>query len=992
MNLRLTIFFVFITFLAHTQSDYAAKADSFLQDLKLDSTLHYLSKISDQDQPGVQFRTQFLAILTSDQTDEEIMHAIENHVDEYEYEDFSDMVRVTYLSYFCENMIPDDSKNAYNLEIINKSIDIYEKSEEKDSFLIMHLLHNKGSLLYELGRSLESIASFEKALQIAERIDTRNESFVGIICYNLAYSLGDIGQFNKSYQLIERSAVELSQLESPNLDYYKNIYLELVSQSLHFGYLEKAENYLTKAENIYQSNLIAFNGGRQAAMDKNEITHLYKRMQLYNHTANVDGSIAVMQEAEQKFKNHSDYYFKLRLATIYNYMGEAYVKDEAEKSFQYYEKAIQVFNNKEDLNYGLMFEFNLGKAYLNSKNYSEAAAIASNIIEKGRSIDDPRLPFFYFLQAKIDLETDHFEKSSVFLNEMVNALNTGDQPIDLLSQEGVYDFIPSERLNEGYLISDAAIQIEDDIANSEESIRVANSLYNLAISNFKANFKRAKFSEKSRVEYEKMLSGLIRSDQYLNKQSLSNAELIRFSENASSRNLWEKFKFKNEQLELVSNDLLMKEQELRSEITALKLKMDSEDSTAIKLSVFEKELVLESLELEKRNRFTSFYRFEDYDFDFSAFQSTLTPDQMVLKYEFLDSLLFIYEITSERIEISALDSFHHVEAMTHQFTELLRDPSSDVSEIQHLGEKLGKSLLPDQLSPELIVVADRVLNYLPFDLLFRNGKYLLSDFIISNVTSLALLQNTPDAQEINSSIIVAPSYDEYILNEQQLAVRGSAYNLEGALAEADAISGIISSSKWSKEDANKQTFLRQAKEYDLLHLSMHSFMNDEDPELSSLVFSDSDEDNELFISELYGMNLNAKLAVLSACNTGVGKVVTGEGMVSVNQAFTYAGVPSVVSSLWSAPDQATKELMTELYTNLKKGNDKASALRKAKIKYLEKQSVESLRHPFFWGSFVLHGSTESLNFGGSDIGGKTLFLLSGLLLMVGALWAYKKWS
>src|SRR5690606_519627 len=146
----------------------------------------------------------------------------------------------------------------------------------------------------------------------------------------------------------------------------------------------------------------------------------------------------------------------------------------------------------------------------------------------------------------------------------------------------------------------------------------------------------------------------------------------------------------------------------------------------------------------------------------------------------------------------------------------------------------------------------------------------------------------------------------------------------------------------------------------ILHLAMHSTLNSSDPELSNLMFSNSEEDHEMYISELYGMNFNSNLAVLSACNTGIGGFQDGGNLVSMHQAFTVAGIPATIASLWDAPDHSTKEIMIAFYKNLQQGHDKASALRQAKLSYLENTNDENLQHPFYWAGFVLSGDESPI--------------------------------
>lgn len=973
-----------------SQANILAKVDTYVKYSDIDSAILYLNKADNQNGPQFQYRRQFLNLGGHEEELNARDFTLEAHMDKYRNSNIPSFVKAIYQNYYLERLIASDRNDDFTLSIAEQNLGLYSESLQNDSFLLMHLLHNKGNLLYSLGKYKESIRILENALDIAELIDTRDSSMLAIICFNLANPLYSSLEYHRSYELVERSAAELSKLQKPNLDYYQIVYLDLFSTSLDFGYYEKAENYLNKAEKIYLENQSILTKGLQSNQDKREITLLYNRMMLYNYTKDIKGSLGILAEAENRFRNHKGYYFKLRLAAIYNYMGEAYVIDNPRKSFAYYKKAVKVFDSKNDYEYSLMFEFNLGKAYLNSKEYEKAERIAHSIIEKGESIDDFRLPFFYFLLAKANLENGKFDESLKPLHAVVSSMNRGEKEVNLITQKGLNSFIPSENLNDGYLMVGAAQTIEKHIDDTRKSNLVMNSLYNLAISNFTSNFKKEQFTEKSNDEYEKMLDGLISTDNYLGKQSMEFAELIRFSANSSSRTMWERIKFKNQKLSEVDPTLLAREKELRAELTQLKLDSKGADSTKIKAKIFDVELGLEGLEMDKRERYSSFYKYEDFDFDFVKFQENLSKEQKVLKYEFLDSLLYIYEITLDEVAVSSIDSIQNVDLKVQHFVDLVREPSSKLSELHELGSALTMMLIPDDEYKELLIVPDGILNYLPFDILRTEDTYLIDTYTIRYATSLALLANEGEDSPINSSLIVAPSYEDYMLSDQQLAVRGAAYNLDGALAEADAIAEIISADKMARRDARKASFVERAGDYDLLHLSMHSFMNDDDPELSSLVFFDGDDENELFISELYGMNLDAKLAVLSACNTGVGKEKTGEGMVSVNQAFAYAGVPSVVSSLWSAPDKASKEIMTAFYGYLTDGKDKAKALQLAKNHYRSEQKVEALNHPFFWGGFILYGSNQKLEFKGWTLKDKVYFSLFGVLVFVALTYLLKK--
>ena len=131
---------------------------------------------------------------------------------------------------------------------------------------------------------------------------------------------------------------------------------------------------------------------------------------------------------------------------------------------------------------------------------------------------------------------------------------------------------------------------------------------------------------------------------------------------------------------------------------------------------------------------------------------------------------------------------------------------------------------------------------------------------------------------------------------------------------------------------------------------------------SKLVFTpniDKKEDGLLNTYELFNMNLHAELAVLSACNTGSGKLQLGEGIISIARGFFYAGVPSVVMTLWSVEDNSSALLMELFYKHLTEGLAKDEALRQAKLDYL-KQSDQLTSYPYYWAGYVNIGDNAPL--------------------------------
>ena len=158
-------------------------------------------------------------------------------------------------------------------------------------------------------------------------------------------------------------------------------------------------------------------------------------------------------------------------------------------------------------------------------------------------------------------------------------------------------------------------------------------------------------------------------------------------------------------------------------------------------------------------------------------------------------------------------------------------------------------------------------------------------------------------------------------------------------------------------------FRANAADYKILHFATHGLIDEKRPELSGIVLSRFDETGrkmeEFFrLHDIYGMNLNSDLVVLSACNTGIGKEVKGEGLMSLNNAFLSVGAKTVLASLWKVEDGATLELMKNFYDAM--ANERltpSKALQKAQIKMQKSGRYQS---PFYWAAFTVQGDFRNV--------------------------------
>ncbi len=177
--------------------------------------------------------------------------------------------------------------------------------------------------------------------------------------------------------------------------------------------------------------------------------------------------------------------------------------------------------------------------------------------------------------------------------------------------------------------------------------------------------------------------------------------------------------------------------------------------------------------------------------------------------------------------------------------------------------------------------------------------------------------------------------------------------LPGAEQEAKAISQLLNTQALTGDRATKAAVLQQIGRAQIVHLATHGIFDDRNGLNSAIALAPSDKDDGLLTAEeILKLKLNAELVVLSACDSGRGRI-TGDGVIGLSRSLISAGVPSVIVSLWSIPDAPTAELMTEFYRNLQKGQNKAQALRQAMLTTMKTHPA-----PRDWAAFTLIGEAE----------------------------------
>jgi CHAT domain-containing protein/Tfp pilus assembly protein PilF len=263
----------------------------------------------------------------------------------------------------------------------------------------------------------------------------------------------------------------------------------------------------------------------------------------------------------------------------------------------------------------------------------------------------------------------------------------------------------------------------------------------------------------------------------------------------------------------------------------------------------------------------------------------------------------------------------------------------------------------------IVFIPDGELHYIPLEILSNKpeqGQYLLHDFTCSYAYSATLLQrNLQDKKRKTGDALLAmaPFAGKFGAN-----FRGSnILPLPASKEEVEQIGGRI----YLEAAATKDQFLKVARSYGIIHLATHAKADDNDPLNSYITFYPKNADSlagyRLYTPELYNLQLDSvKLVVLSACETGGGKLQRGEGVMSLARAFAYAGCPNIVMTLWNANDKATASITSQMHTYLKEGYCIDEALRQAKLDYLESDLPTHHKLPYYWSGFVFIGDHAAI--------------------------------
>ncbi|MDH3711585.1 MAG: CHAT domain-containing protein, partial [Cyclobacteriaceae bacterium] len=390
----------------------------------------------------------------------------------------------------------------------------------------------------------------------------------------------------------------------------------------------------------------------------------------------------------------------------------------------------------------------------------------------------------------------------------------------------------------------------------------------------------------------------------------------------------------------------------------------------------------------------------------------LSDDQAMVEYFIGQNKLFALAISplGEQLisvpyskELAAdLTSFYQLSSKRTVIADYEAEVRKYAETAYHLYQSLLLPLETVIQNHNLIIIPDGALHFITFsglltepsdELNFAKLPYLIRKVNTSYYYSAGLLQTSLQAgnrKQPKSMLALTPEVRGPQEFDNLMAFRegDELGRIPGAYYEVVNIGELIGADFYTGSEVSESNFKRMANDYKVLHLAMHGVVDNQHPNFSRLVFNSENDtlnDGLLHTYELYNMKLNADLVVLSACNTGYGTLMKGEGLLSLGHSFAYAGCPNILMSKWPAADQPTNELMQYFYAQIKDGVPKDEALRQAKLQYLG-TGDKITTHPVFWANFVLVGNNLPLELDRTSwiswlVLGAVLVVLFGVVLV-----------
>lgn len=867
-----------------------------------------------------------------------------------------------------------------------------------------------GLVLWNLGRLPESQAAYEKALARASaarlakpEADTRTALSI-LRLYNEARAHRDDGDCLKSGAAF-RSAIDLARgLRSPDLELkclrqltlcllgpadlaeYKRLNEDALAMARAIK-LRKDESiclnnlgvYYLKTEN-YAKALIFCDQAYEIAVKigyvqgQNEVLTNFGI--IYNDLGNYDKALEYLDKALALDEKAFGPAFT---AIDLNNIGANHRKrgllsgnrSDFTLALEYYEKAFALIGNLKDARMRIRILNNLGTVNTDLGRYPEALAKFNLSLKLAEQISDSESLGFilnnvgivYYALADYETSTKYFQKAVDLGLKADSGRILWEAFLDLANAE--------KKLG----------RTGEALANYRNSIAVIENVRSsLGLEEFKASY----LGTNKRIEAYYGLIDLLVGLHKSAPASGRDTEAFAILEKAKARAFLDSLEVAQVAVSrTIDTRLTNEENRINGEIAALYKKLLTPDLSAAQRKDIADRLGRSEAEYEKFKRTVRAadpaYADLKYPKIITAAEARTSLDDTtaVLAYAVGKDSSFGFALTKSALRIFPLPPRKDLLPKIAAFLRIISDKDGrDFSAGRGLyAELVAPAGLPSAIR-SLIIVPDDALAYLPFDALQTpDGKWLIERCAVSYAPSLSSLRELRERAALRTTPppkdLLALGDPYYGKNESAAGAGAASQNyfssavnlarLKFSGTEVQRIAALFPPKRadvYVREQASERTLKRlNLDDYRILHFAAHAVIDDQNPMRSAIVLAqdpNSSDDGFFQMREIYNLRMRADLVVLSACRSGRGPLVRGEGLEGLSRAFFYAGASAVMMSLWEVDDRAGAQFMERFYGFLQQGAPIAEALRKAKLEMI---GGKEAAHPYYWGGMIIAGTS-----------------------------------
>ena len=840
-----------------------------------------------------------------------------------------------------------------------------------------------GVVMKRTQRSADGLVMLNLAIEYFKRFKDLDPTFLPSLYNNISGTYGDLGDYSKSLEY----AVEAERISE-----------ELINSQV----LDESEKQVI--------------GIRLTSIKLTKGVALFK---ILDH----QGAFQAYQEAIILATKYN----KKLLGSIYGNLGTSHesqlLYDEAEI---YYRLAIKEAENNDDDITSCLQSVNLLSLYSTRKQVKKfnhaVEPLRKNLLASLNLPEYRRLlGLTYVQEAQIEEKSKNNEHSLELLMTAIQIVEPDLKlwdPTSKLSNEVIlkYPFLIIEifnslsRVNTNIALSSNKLKVLEKslayLANAETIIEFLRPTLSSPESKIILNEHQSKTYE-AKVDLCENLFEMTEDKKFIKV-------MFETFEKGKTAGLWSEiqqadFKAENIPKKLSDDETTYKNNKVQAQNAIASLTV-SEKEDSIKLRILKDEVFLWSTKYDSvisiyRKEYPKYFdvKFNKKVISLSELQTILSPTQTFIQFYFTRNNLHRLVISKDLVDYRSIDNPNDIQNQTKQLIQHLKASRPDykrkeVQEYYEQAKGLYDVLLYDIkdliAGREIIISGDGVLNLLPFEALVRNESisersdfrdfdYLIYNHRFSYTYTATLWEyhtiEKTETRHAGHVLAFAPVYEKNS-NVNYIDLYGENLPaLPGTIEEVKLISKEFRSRTFLKSKATEENFKLEIQNSDVLHLAMHTVINDDSPLQSFLVFDnteDKKEDGRLTASEILNLRLNSRLAVLSACNTGSGVIREGEGIMGLARSFIQAGCPNLILNLWAMDDNFGKEIINDFYLGVNTGMTLSESIQKAKIKHLEK-SGKLASHPHYWAGVILLGKDTVL-----DIPQKRNYLLTVVLIIV----------